>query len=401
MSLDFAALYRREYGRLLASLIRVVGDFALAEDALQEAFAVAWTSWPDRGTPEEPAAWLLTTARHKAIDQIRRRERFRSQQDEMIARLTQDVSAPAPHDRLRLIFTCCHPALAPEAQVALTLRTVCGRRTEEIARAFLVPVPTLAQRLVRAQAKIKLAGIPFEVPEENELPARLDAVLAVLYLVFNEGYTASAGADLVRADLCAEAIHLARDLVELLPQATEAEALLALLLLQDARRAARTATDGTLIPLDRQDRSKWNQEQIQEGRQRIDRVLRAGPAGRYALQAAIAAVHANARQAADTDWPQIVALYRMLRDIQPSPVVELNHAVAVAMAEGPAAGLRLLENLHLPQYHLLPATRAELLLRLGRHQEAAEAFRQALALVTNDVEPRHLDLRLAEAYGAA
>jgi RNA polymerase sigma-70 factor (ECF subfamily) len=393
---NLGELHRREYGRVLATLIRAVRDFDLAEDALQEAFEAALAQWPAQGPPRNPVAWLISTARHKAIDQVRRRALAESKRDEIAALVAQEEDAPVPLDSLRLIFTCCHPALAPEAQVALTLRTICGLATEEIARAFLVPVPTLAQRLVRAKAKIKGARIPYEVPGDDELAARLDAVLAVVYLVFNEGYSASFGADLVRAELCAEAIRLGRLLVELLPAEREPKGLLALMLLHDARRATRTDDEGAIVLLEDQDRSRWDRARIAEGSALVERALRGRPPGKYAVQAAIAALHAQAPSARETDWPQIAALYGVLAGIHPSPVVELNRAVAIAMADGIEQGLALLDTIHLPGYHLLPAARADLLRRLGRHPEAAAAYRQALALVTNEAERRFLERRLAE-----
>ena len=398
-----ADLHRREYGRILASLIRVVRDFDLAEDALQEAFEAALAQWPSQGAPQNAVAWLIATARHKAIDQLRRRTLAEAKRDE-IAALEPALVAPAddtpvPLDSLRLIFTCCHPALAPDAQVALTLRTVCGLSTEAIARAFLVPVPTLQQRIVRAKAKIKGARIPYEVPEDGELAGRLDAVLAVVYLVFTEGYSATSGADLVRPDLCAEAIRLGRLLAELLPAEREVKGLLALMLLHDSRRDSRTDETGAIVLLEDQDRSRWDRARIAEGAALVAQALRGRTAGAYALQAAIAALHAQAPSADQTDWPQIAALYGVLAGIHPSPVVELNRAVAVAMADGPAQGLALLETVHLPGYHLLPAARADLLRRLGRRAEAATAYREALALVTNDAERSFLERRLAEVGG--
>ncbi len=394
--MDLGELYRREYGRILATLIRTVRDFDLAEDALQGAFEAALVQWPAQGPPVNPAAWLISTARHKAIDQIRRRALAESKRDEIAALVASQEDTPVPLDSLRLVFTCCHPALAPDAQVALTLRTIGGLTTEEIARAFLVPVPTLAQRLVRAKAKIKGARIPYEVPGDDALAERLDAVLAVVYLIFNEGYSASFGAELVRADLCGEAIRLGRLLVELLPAEREPKGLLALMLLHDARRATRTDADGAIVLLEDQDRSRWDRAAIAEGAALVERALRGYPPGRYALQAAIAALHAGAPTARETDWPQIAALYGVLAGIHPSPVVELNRAVAVAMADGPERGLALLDTIHLPGYHLLPAARADLLRRLGRAGEAAAAYREALALVTNEAERRFLERRLAE-----
>lgn len=394
MNLD--SLYREHYGRILATLIRTVRDITLAEDCVQDAFTIALQQWPVRGVPPNPVAWLLTTARHKAIDQIRRRALAENKQDAMIATFTPDENAPAPADTLRLIFTCCHPALAPEARIALTLRTVCGLTTEEIARAFLIPVPTMAQRLVRAKTKIQLAGIPYEIPADDELAGRLEAALHVVYLVFNEGYSASQGAELIRAELCAEAIRLARDLVALLPAEAEPRALLALMLLNDARRMTRTDATGTLVLLEDQDRSRWDRIKITEGTALVEDALRRGRVGPYALQAAVAALHAGAASPAETDWPQIAALYAVLARLRPSPVVELNRAVAVAMTEGPERGLALMADLELPNYYLLPAARADLLRRLGRKSEAATAYRAALAMVANEAEKRYLERRLSE-----
>jgi RNA polymerase sigma-70 factor (ECF subfamily) len=394
--MTLGALYRREYGRILASLIRVVRDFDLAEDALQEAFAAALAQWPGQGPPQNPVAWLITTARHKAIDQLRRRALAEGKLSDLAVLVVPEEDTPVPRDTLRLIFTCCHPALAPEAQVALTLRTICGLSTEEIARAFLVPTPTLAQRLVRAKAKIKGAHIPYEVPGDDELAERLDSVLAVVYLVFNEGYAASFGAELVRAELCAEAIWLGRLLVELLPAESEPKGLLALMLLHDARRATRTDGEGGIVLLEEQDRSRWDRMTIAAGSALVEQALRGRPPGKYAVQAAIAALHAQAPTARDTDWPQIAALYGVLVGLYPSPVVELNRAVAIAMADGIDHGLALLDTIHLPAYHLLPAARADLLRRLGRHADAAAAYRQALALVTNAAERQFLERRLGE-----
>jgi RNA polymerase sigma-70 factor (ECF subfamily) len=393
---DLGELHRREYGRILASLIRVVGDFTLAEDSLQEAFAAAIEQWPQKGTPQNPAAWLMTTARHKAIDQIRRRTLAENREHEIRAVSAPEESSPVPRDSLRLMFTCCHPAIAPDAQVALTLRTIGGLSTEEIARAFLLPVPTLAQRLVRAKSKIKLAGIPYEVPGDDELAGRIDGVLAALYLIFNEGYTASFGTDLVRADLCAEGVRLARQLVELLPDEREPKGLLALMLLIDARRATRTDENGAIVLLENQDRSRWDQAKIAAGLDLVQQALQGGRPGRYAVQAAIAALHAQAPAAAETDWAQIAALYGVLLELQPSPVIELNRAVAIAMSEGPERGLALMDELKLPGYYLLPAARADLLRRLNRTRESAVAYREALQLVSNDTERAFLERRLAE-----
>jgi len=400
-------VFRQERRRILATLIRILGDIDLGEEALAAALEAALAQWPDEGTPVNPRAWLIRTARNKAVDQMRRRALLDEKRAEMEtdAELNRDVSeiddeVAVRDDQLRLIFTCCHPALAVEAQVALTLRTLCGLETEEIARAFLVPPATMAQRLVRAKGKIRQARIPYRVPDAEELPERVDAVLAVVYLVFNEGYAASSGAELVRRELCADAIRLARLLVELLPGESEARALLALMLLTDARRDARVDDAGEVVLLEDQDRSRWDRGAIQEGLTLVETALRAGPPGAYALQAAIAGVHARAARAEETDWREIAALYGLLRVANPSGVVALNHAAAVAMAEGPAAGLRLMDALaaegSLAGYHLLPAARADLLRRLGRMPEAAAAYREALALVGNDADRRFLERRLAQ-----
>ncbi|MFL5365318.1 MAG: RNA polymerase sigma factor [Myxococcales bacterium] len=403
---EIARICRAEWGRLLAALIRDLGDFDLAEEALQEAFASALEAWGD-GLPNNARGWLYRAARHDGIDRLRRIARFAGKRAELAAEPLPRVPSPeelyeetaVPDERLRLIFTCCHPALAPEAQVALTLRTLCGLATEEIARAFLVPVPTMAQRLVRAKTKIRTAGIPYVVPEAKDLPERLGQVMAVLYLVFNEGHSASRGAALVRDDVCAEAIRLARLVRELLREPVpELDGLLALMLLHDSRRRARMDPAGNLVLLGDQDRSLWDPAEIEEGRALLREALGRGPAGPYALEAAIAAVHADAARAEDTDWAQIAGLYDLLHALHPSPVVALNRAVAVAMGQGAAAGLPLVDALEdeLAGYHLWHATRADLLRRLGRRFEAAAAYRRARELSGNEIERRFLDRRLTE-----
>ena len=397
-------IYRTESRRVLATLIRLLGDFDLAEEALHTAVAAALEAWTANGVPANPVAWLVSTGRFKAIDGMRRRARF----DASLGELAAHLEASVPHasepvdgiedDRLRLIFTCCHPALSPDAQVALTLRTVCGLTTEEIARAFLTPAPTLAQRIVRAKAKIRDARIPYAVPALSDLPDRLDAVLQVIYLVFNEGYLATSGAAVTRHDLSAEAIRIGRLLVDLLPE-PEAQGLLALMLLHESRRAARATPDGEIVLLDDQDRSLWDRALMAEGVALVERALTSRRFGPYSLQAAIAAVHADSATAAETDWPQIAGLYDVLMKAAPSPVVELNRAVAIAMRDGPAAGLALMDALRargeLTSYHPAHAARAELLRRLGRTAEAAEAFRSALSLARQEPERRLIERRLS------
>ena len=400
------AVYRSDSRHVLATLIRLLGDFDIAEEALHDAFRAALEQWPRDGVPANPRAWLVSTGRFKAIDAIRRRTRFEPLPDDIDKRLVADSDDPEAwndesikDDRLRLIFTCCHPALSPDAQVAMTLREVCGLTTEEVARAFLSSPPTAAQRIVRAKAKIRNARIPYEVPGATDLPDRLDAVLRVVYLVFNEGYSASSGAAVTRHDLSSEAISLGRLLVELLPE-PEALGLLALMLLQDSRRAARTSPSGDLVLLEHQDRSIWNRDQIAEGLAVVERALAARQVGPYTIQAAIAAVHANASAAADTDWARIVVLYDLLAKAEPSPVVELNRAVAVAMRDGPSAGLALIDAIlgrgDLSDYHLAHAARADLCRRLGRIAEARASYERALSLTEQEPERRFLKRRLAE-----
>ena len=400
MTPDFDALYRRESRRVLATLIRLLGDFDLAEEAMSEAFRAAMEQWPGEGVPANPRAWLVSAGRFKAIDALRRRERFTTVDPESLEDVPAEPEAEREgidDDRLRLVFTCCHPALAPDAQVALTLREVCGLTTGEIARAFLAQEAALAQRIVRAKTKIRDAKIPYEVPGKAELPERLEAVLRVVYLVFNEGYSASSGDAVTRADLSQEAIRLGRLLVELLPDA-EAMGLLALMLLQESRRAARSRPDGELVLLEDQDRSLWNRALIAEGVELTTRALRTRMFGPYCLQAAIAAVHAEAPRAADTDWSEIIGLYDALSRLNASPVIQLNRAVAVAMRDGPAAGLALVDALmdELRGYHLAHAMRADLLRRMGRKPEAAEAYAQALSLSQQGPERRFLERRIAE-----
>ena len=400
------AVYRSESRRILATLIRLLGDFDLAEDALHDAFAAALERWPQEGVPANPRAWLVSTGRFKAIDALRRRARFDASQEKIAEQFEAESGDTASRndesvedDQLRLIFTCCHPALASEARVALTLREVCGLTTEEIARAFLAAAPTLAQRIVRAKAKIRDARIPYQVPSPEELPDRLDTVLQVAYLLFNEGYSASSGASLTRADLSGEAIRLGRLLLELLPE-PEVMGLLALMLLQESRRAARTSPSGELILLQNQDRSLWNREHIVEGVALVERALVSRRFGPYTLQAAIAAVHAEATDTSATDWGQIVALYSLLSRAEPSPVIELNRAVAVAMRDGPEAGLQLIDAIlargELADYHLAHSARADLCRRLGRTTEARVSYERALALTQQVPERRFLERRLAE-----
>jgi RNA polymerase sigma-70 factor, ECF subfamily len=413
-------IYESESRRVLATLIRLLGDFDVAEEALHDAFRAALEQWPRDGVPSNPRSWLVSAGRFKAIDGVRRRARFDALEDvgEKADVAIDDTAAWAEEesvedDQLRLIFTCCHPALAPDAQIALTLREVCGLTTEEIARAFLTPAATLAQRIVRAKGKIRDARIPYEVPARAALPERLDAVLRVIYLVFNEGYAASSGAQVTRHDVSGEAIRLARLLVELLPALresqgapsssrgeSEAQGLLALMLLHDSRRAARSSASGEIILLEDQDRSLWNRDQIAEGTRLVEQALSSGGGGQYAIQAAIAAVHAGAATAAETDWDEIVGLYGVLMGMDPSPVIELNRAVAIAMRDGPAAGLTIIDAIlargDLRDYRLAHAARAELCRRLGKTADARVSFERALALTRQEPERRLLERRLAE-----
>jgi RNA polymerase sigma-70 factor (ECF subfamily) len=400
------AVYRNESRRVLATLIRLLGSFDLAEEALHDAFTAAIEQWPREGVPANPRAWLVSAGRFKAIDRIRRRAKFDVTIAELVQELDPEAEIAPEHeddsvqdDRLRLIFTCCHPALSPDAQVALTLREVCGLTTEEIARAFFTPAPTLAQRIVRAKNKIRDARIPYEVPSVEQLPARLESVLRVIYLVFNEGYYASSGSALTRHDLSGEAIRLGRLLVDLLPE-PEAMGLLALMLLQESRRAARSTENGDVVLLEAQDRTLWNAGQIAEGSALVEKALSSRRFGAYTLQAAIAAVHAAAQHAAQTDWAQIVGIYDLLQRADPSPIVELNRAVAVAMRDGPEAGLSLIEALlgrgELADYHLAHAARADLYRRLGKRAEARASYRRALELARQEPERRFLERRIAE-----
>jgi RNA polymerase sigma-70 factor (ECF subfamily) len=406
------SVFRNESGRIIAGLIRVSHSFDLAEEAMQDAFAAAVVSWQADGVPDNPAAWITATARRKLIDYARREQTRRSNEGQLLyeyesrsSAIDDEMNQPFEDDRLSLIFTCCHPAINMEAQIGLTLRTLGGLTTTEIARAFLVPEATLAQRLVRAQRKIQQARIPYQIPAPTFLPERLSAVQTVLYLIFNEGYSASSGDSLIRRELCAEAIRLARTLLELMPHNPENMALLALMLLHDSRRDARSTSDGQLIPLEEQDRSLWHQDQIAEGIPLVERALGRRNLGPYQLQAAIAAIHAEAGTATETDWKQIAALYAILNTTQGSPIVALNHAVAVAMSESLERGLAMIEELgaggELDSYRLYHAARADLLRRMGRNREAIESYHRGLALTTNAVEARYLGRRISELEGHA
>ncbi len=400
------SIYRSDARRIHATLIRLLGDFDLAEESMHDAFVAAAERWPVEGVPAHPRAWLISAARFKGIDALRRRSRFDASQADLVDRLEADSADPVVEadravkdDELRLIFTCCHPALSQDARIALTLREVCGLTTEEIARAFLTTPPTLAQRIVRAKAKIRDAGIPYRVPSASDLPDRLDAVLHVIYLVFNEGYSASGGASVTRPDLSGEAIRLGRLLMELMPE-SEVIGLLALMLLQESRREARSSPEGDLILLENQDRSIWNRDQITEGKMLVELALSSGRFGTYSIQAAIAGVHAEAEDAAATDWGRIVGFYNMLMQVDPSPVVELNRAVAVAMRDGPSNGLNLIDAIlargDLTEYHLAHAARADLCRRMGRIEEARDSYTRALGLSRQEPERRYLEKRLKE-----
>jgi RNA polymerase sigma-70 factor (ECF subfamily) len=406
-SFKIESVFREESGRILSGLIRIARSIDLAEEAMQDAFATAMLHWKTEGIPNNPAAWITAAARRKLIDYVRREKTRRDKEDQLLyetesshAISEEDMNQPLEDDRLRLIFTCCHPALNKEAQIALTLHTLGGLATPEIARAFLISETTLAQRLVRAKRKIQQARIPYEIPRPERLPERLSSVQTVLYLVFNEGYSASSGDTLVRRELCAEAIRLARILAELLPGNPETMGLLALMLLHDSRRDARSSPGGYLIPLEKQERSLWHLDQIAEGTQMVERALGRRNPGPYQIQAAIAAVHAEAKSADKTDWTQIAALYGVLSDLQPSPIVSLNNAVAVAMSEGPEHGLRLIDGLgaagDLENYHLYHAARADLLRRMNRYSDARVSYERALSLTENGVERRYLLLRISE-----
>jgi RNA polymerase sigma-70 factor (ECF subfamily) len=406
LSAQIETIYRQDGRRVFATLVRLLGDLDLAEEAVHDAFAVAVKQWAIEGVPKNPRAWLVSTGRFRAIDNLRRSARFRDRLEELAGKQEELQRAQAERDeldveddRLRLIFTCCHPSLAPDAQIALTLREVCGLTTEEVASAFLVSATTLAQRIVRGKAKIRAAGIPYAIPAAEELPERLDSVLSVIYLVFNEGYSSSSGPEVTRADLCAEAIRLGRLLLELLPDA-EVMGLLALMLLHESRRTARTSPDGDIVLLEDQDRSLWDRSLIAEGKSLVQRALSAPSFGVYAIQGALSAVHADARQAEDTDWDQLVRLYDILMQAEPSPVVELNRAVALAMRDGPEAGLALIEGIlqrgELTGYRLAHAARADMNRRLGRTQAAAESYRAALELTVQEPERRFLEKRIAE-----